>query len=143
MLVKDKGTKQVITQGKRYKNLYMLKDVKHQAFYSSRQQAASAAVWHHRLGHSNNDILQQLSRNKAIIMHTSGPQQLCDACQLGKSCKLPFLSSEFLASKPLERIHCDLWGPIPVVSSQGFQYYVIFIDNHTKFTWFYPLKSKS
>ena len=103
----------------------------------------SAAVWHHRLGHSNTDVLQQLSRNKAIIMHNSDLQKLCDACQLGKSCKIPFLSSEFLASKPLERIHCDLWGPSPVVSSQGFQYYVIFIDNHIRFTWFYPLKLKS
>ena len=144
VLVKDNGTKQVITQRNRYKNLYMLKDVRHQAFCSSRQQAKSVAVWHRRLGHSNNDILQQLSRNKATIMHTSGPQQLCDACRLGKSCKLPFLSSGFLASKLLERIiHCDLWGPSPVVYSQGFQYYVIFIDNHTRFTWFYPLKSKS
>ena len=49
VLVKDKGTKHVITQGKIYKNLYMLKDVRHQAFYSSRQQAASASIWHHRL----------------------------------------------------------------------------------------------
>lgn len=34
-------------------------------------------------------------------------------------------------------------GPSPIVPTQGFKYYVIFIDNHTRFTWFYPLRLKS
>ena len=68
---------------------------------------------------------------------------VCDSCQFGKSCKLPFASSDFVSSSPLERIHCDLWGPSPVVSTQGFKYYVIFIDNHSRFTWLYPLRLKS
>lgn len=62
---------------------------------------------------------------------------------MGKICKLPFSSSDFVSSRPLERIHCDLWGPSPVVSPQGFRYYVIFIDNFSRFTWLYPLKLKS
>lgn len=36
VLVKDKVAKQVITQGHRNKDLYVLKDVRFQAFYSSR-----------------------------------------------------------------------------------------------------------
>lgn len=48
-----------------------------------------------------------------------------------------------MSTRPLERIHCDLWGPSPVLSSQGFRYYVIFVDNFSRFTWFYPLKLKS
>ncbi|CAL9239925.1 unnamed protein product [Arabidopsis halleri] len=31
--------------------------------------------------------------------------RLCDACQLGKTCKLSFSSSDFVSSRPLERIH--------------------------------------
>lgn len=68
---------------------------------------------------------------------------MCDACRLGKSTRLPFLSSEFVSNKCLERIHCDLWGPSPVIPTQGFRYYVIFIDNHSRYTWFYPLRLKS
>ena len=46
VLVKDKVTKQVITQGRRHKDLYVLKDFRFQAFYSTRQQAACEKIWH-------------------------------------------------------------------------------------------------
>ena len=143
VLIKDKVTKQVITQGQRRKDLYVLKDARFQAMYSSRQQAASESTWHQRLGHPHLDILQLLSRNKTIVFNKSSNKAFCDSCHLGKSCQLPFLASQFVATQPLERIHSDLWGPSPVVSTQGFKYYVIFIDNLTRFTWFYPLKHKS
>lgn len=68
---------------------------------------------------------------------------MCEACQVGKTCKLPFSSLVFRSSRVLERIYCDVWGPAPVVSVQGFRFYVVFIDNYSRFCWFYPLKSKS
>lgn len=141
--VKDKETSRVIARGRRHKDLYMLKDMCFQAFYSSRQQATSDGVWHQRLGHPHKEILQLLAKNSLIVFNKRDSQLLCDACQLGKSFKLPFLYSETISNKPLERIHCDLWGPSPVTSSQGFRYYAIFVDNFSRLTWFYPLKSKS
>jgi hypothetical protein len=142
VIVKDKLTKQLLTKGTRHNDLYLLENPKFMACYSSRQQATSDEVWHMRLGHPNQDVLQQLLRNKAIVISKTS-HSLCDACQMGKICKLPFASSDFVSSRLLERVHCDLWGPAPVVSSQGFRYYVIFIDNYSRFTWFYPLRLKS
>ena len=127
VFVKAKVTKAVITQGRRLKDLYMLKDARFQVFYSNRQQATSDEVWHQRLGHPHKDILQHLSRKNAIVSNKTSSKTLCDACQVGKSSRLPFLVSETVTNRPLERIHCDLWGPCPVMSSQGFQYYVIFV----------------
>lgn len=34
-------------------------------------------------------------------------------------------------------------GLSPIMSSQGLRYYVIFVDNFSRYTWVFPLKSKS
>ena len=39
-------------------------------------------------------------------------------------------------------IHSDLCGPISSVSLRGYEYYVTFIDDHSRKTWIYFLKSK-
>ena len=140
--VKDKRTNKVLSQGSKTKGLYRLDDSQFQVFYSSRQQAARDRVWHMRLGHPNDQVLKHLSTTKAISFNKLS-QHLCEACQVGKTCKLPFSSLVFRLSRVLERIHCDVWGPAPVVSVQGFRYYVVFIDNYSRCCWFYPLKYKS
>jgi histone deacetylase 1/2 len=46
-------------------------------------------------------------------------------------------------STPLELVFSDVGGPAPMLSLDGFCYFVIFMDAHTKFIWFYPLVLKS
>ncbi|CAB78643.1 reverse transcriptase like protein [Arabidopsis thaliana] len=121
--VRDKETKKLLLQGSNRDGLYVLDEPKLLVFYSSRQVAASDEVWHRRLGHPNPHVLQQLSSTKSILINKHS-KAICEACQS-------------------ERIHCDLWGPSPVMSVQGFRYYVIFIDNYSRYCWFYPLKLKS
>jgi hypothetical protein len=70
-------------------------------------------------------------------------ENICTSYQMGKSCRLPFSLNEKIDTVPIAKIHCDLWGPAPVSSVQHFKYYVIFIVDHSRFTWFYPLKRKS
>jgi len=83
---------------------------------------------------SNNRCINVSSWNKTPIV--------CSSCQLGKSCKLPFGLRNKIEKEPLLKIHCDLWGPAPIESSQHMKYYVIFVDDHTRYTWIYPLKRK-
>ena len=40
-------------------------------------------------------------------------------------------------------IESDLWGPSPVTSTNGFLYYITFVDAFSKYTWIYLLKNKS
>ena len=44
---------------------------------------------------------------------------------------------------PFELIHSDVWGPAPTKSYNDFRYFVIFIDDFSRATWLYLLKSKS
>lgn len=90
VFVKDKVTKQVIAQGKRHRDLYMLKDARFRAFYSTRQRVTIAGVWHQRLGHPHMDILQLLLNNNLIAVNKDSRNSVCDAFQVGNSCKLSF-----------------------------------------------------
>lgn len=36
-----------------------------------------------------------------------------------------------------------MWGPSPINLVQGFRFYAVFIDNYSRFSWFYPLRVKS
>lgn len=40
-------------------------------------------------------------------------------------------------------MHCDLWGPTHVAYSQLMRYYMVFVNDNTRYTWLYPEKNKS
>ena len=44
--------------------------------------------------------------------------------------------------KPIYSIHYDLWGPSPILFVTGARYFLLFIDDYSRYTWFYLLKSK-
>lgn len=52
------------------------------------------------------------------------------------------LVNQLFSHSPLDIVYTDLWTS-PVYSIDGFKYYVIFVDHHTKYIWFYSLKNKS
>ncbi|TXG50106.1 hypothetical protein EZV62_025981 [Acer yangbiense] len=56
---------------------------------------------------------------------------------------LPFARVEITAKEPLELVYSDIWGPSPTLSTEGFRYYISFIDSTTRFVWIFPLKLKS
>ena len=55
----------------------------------------------------------------------------------------PFPSTGHTSSKPLELVHMDVKGPIPVASHSGYIYWAIFIDDYGKFKVAIPMKKKS
>lgn len=67
----------------------------------------------------------------------------CEACKYGKLHALPFSNSKPHALVPFDLVHTDLWGPALVLSTEGYRYYVHFIDEYSRFVWVYPLKLKS
>jgi Integrase core domain/GAG-pre-integrase domain len=102
---------------------------------------ASADLWHQRLGHPSQQTTIHVLHSNSLSC-SSKTLSFCNNCSMAKSHKLPFNSSSSTASQPLELIHSDLWGPAPVLSKFGFHYYVLFIDDYSRFTWIYFLHSK-
>lgn len=98
--------------------------------------ANSFELWHRRLGHPNSSILSKLFRTSSFNKVS------CTACRLGKHTKLSFSHSHVRASAPFALIHSDVWSS-PVSSFSGYRYYVVFMDDYSRYVWLYPLKRKS
>jgi len=41
------------------------------------------------------------------------------------------------------KIFSDVWDLAPLFSSDGYRYFVIFVDAYTKYVWYYPIIFKS
>ena len=100
-------------------------------------------MWHSCLGHLS---LPKFQKFLSVLSISFPEKHLCsfsyNSYSINKSHKLPFSKSSITSSSPLDVIFFYLWTS-PVSSNDGFQYYIIFFDNFTKYIWFYPLRRKS
>jgi transposase InsO family protein len=104
---------------------------------------SSFAKWHHRLGHLCGSRLSNLI-NKGYLGPTSIESSFHHkGCKLGKQIQLPYPISDSHAAKPFDLIHSDVWGPAAFATKGGHKYYVIFIDDHSRYTWIYFMKHRS
>ncbi|WJZ96775.1 hypothetical protein VitviT2T_015427 [Vitis vinifera] len=101
----------------------------------------SLALWHSRLGHASSSRVQQLV-SRGLLGSVSKDIFYCTSCQLGKQPALPFNNSESISNSIFELIHSDVWGPSPVASIGGSQYFVVFIDDYSRYSWIFPMKSR-
>ena len=113
-----------------------------QAFLSSRNKWQ---LWHKRLGHPSDRVLISAipSLSSCIFVNNKHVQHHCKHCLIGKMHKLPFVPSQFQSTHPLELVHSDVWGPAPINSSNGYRFYLLFVDDYSRFSWLYLLKRKS
>ncbi|GJT52593.1 ribonuclease H-like domain-containing protein [Tanacetum coccineum] len=101
------------------------------------------SLWHQRLGHPGDAVIQTLSSPGLVSYNKNkNTQHLCRACQLGKQTKLPFQRSTSIVTSPFDIIQSDLWTS-PVSSMSGYKYYVLFLDHYSHSLWVYPLYKKS
>ncbi|RVW49230.1 Retrovirus-related Pol polyprotein from transposon TNT 1-94 [Vitis vinifera] len=102
----------------------------------------SRALWHSRLGHAPSSRVQQLV-SRGLLGSVSKYNFDCTSCQLGKQPALPFNNSDSISKSIFELIHSDVWGPSPVASIDGSRYFVVFIDDYSRYSWIFPMKSRS
>jgi hypothetical protein len=98
--------------------------------------------WHAWLGHPSSQVVSSILHINNISCPSSSKSSVCNACQLAKSHQLPYSSSLYSSSSPLETIFSDVWGPAPL-SVGGFKYYINFIDDFSKFSWIYLMHDRT
>ena len=68
----------------------------------------------------------------------------CESCQYTKLHRMHFSPRvNKQAFAPFELVPSSVWGPCPVLSPTGFRYFVTFVDDFSRVTWFYLMKSRS
>lgn len=70
----------------------------------------SKNIWHSRMGHPSFRVLDQVLTSCNIKIKMNEKVNFYEACQYGKSHKLPFTHFLTHASHPLDLIHTNLWG---------------------------------
>ena len=113
--------------------------------------------WHPRLGHVNYETVRQLftqhmgkdtdsilAGRSLAPLSAANPPPACDACHLGKShrASLPKVSTS-RSKAPLELVHSDICGPFRIPSLGGARYFILFIDDFSRYVWFRPMQYKS
>ena len=104
-----------------------------------------AWLWHARLGHVNFRAMRLLVEKgmAAGVPMTSHPEQLCHGCLAGKQSRRPFPNAtSFRASKPLELVYVDLCGPITPATPAGNKYFMLLVDDYSRWMNVFMLRSK-
>ncbi|CAI7831119.1 unnamed protein product [Closterium sp. NIES-54] len=104
---------------------------------------------HHRLGHPNFPLLHSMVHSKLLHDLPSSlpplppsPAPLCTRVQ-AKISQSPHPSSPSASPQPLDLVHMEFWGPSPIASRQGHRYFLLLVDDHSRFATVYPLCAKS
>ncbi|CAA6673931.1 unnamed protein product [Spirodela intermedia] len=101
--------------------------------------------WHARLGHVNMTALRKMAREELVRgLPAVGPvDQLCEACLAGKQKRSPFpQQGEYRARRVLELVHSDLCGPIAPETPNGSKYFLLLVDDRSRYMWVAMLPSK-
>ena len=109
--------------------------------------AISLHTWHRRMGHMSHAALKahgpSAVKGMDLGSSTMDIPTVCHGCELGKSTRKPFPGSVKTTSRILEVVHSDLAGPMQTKSIQGSSYIATFVDDHSRHTVVYFLKSKN
>ena len=75
--------------------------------------------------------------------HIKNKGELCDSCLAEKQRRLPFpKAAKYRAKDALELVHDDLCGPITPATNGGRRYFLLLVDDRSRYMWLQLLMSK-
>ncbi|CAI7740928.1 unnamed protein product [Closterium sp. NIES-53] len=106
-------------------------------------------LWHHRLGHPS---LPRLRGMASRVLVSGLPRSLpplpqglaptCVPCVEGRQRAAPHSSNFPPTEVPLQTLHMDLWGPARVRGQGHERYFLLVVDDFSRYTSVFPLRSK-
>ncbi|CAI7805013.1 unnamed protein product, partial [Closterium sp. NIES-53] len=119
------------------------------ASWSCRLLSHQTLMWHHLLGHHS---LPRLRGMHSRLLVSGLPRSLPPLppspaspslpCVEGRQRAAPHSSSFPLTTAPLQTLRMDVWGPARVVGQSRERYFLLVVDDYTRYTTVFPLRSK-
>ena len=100
----------------------------------------TSKLWHARLGHVNYQAMVLMSQNRMVrgLPKIVQPKDVCTGCLLSKQTRRKFpCQANYTATKTLELIHGDLCGPISPETASKKRYFLLLVDDLSRFMWTY------
>ncbi|CAI7867849.1 unnamed protein product [Closterium sp. NIES-53] len=101
-------------------------------------------LWHHHLGHPSLPRLRGMASHvlvsglpRSLPPLPPGPAPTCVPCVEGRQ------RAEFPPTKALlQTLHMDVWGPARVCGQGHERYFLLVVDDYSRYTTVFPLRSK-
>ncbi|CAI7900734.1 unnamed protein product [Closterium sp. NIES-54] len=116
---------------------------------SCRPLAYETLLWHHRLCHPSLPRLRGMA-SRALVCGLPwslpplppGPAPPCVPCVEGRQRAAPHSSSFPPTEAPLQTLHMNVWGPARVRGQGHERYFLLVVDDYSRYTSVFPLRSK-
>ncbi|CAI5478775.1 unnamed protein product [Closterium sp. Yama58-4] len=116
---------------------------------SCRSLAHETVLWHHRLGHPSVQRLRAMHKRdlvaglpRVLPPLPDSPAPDCIPCVEGRQRAAPHSSSFPPTTAPLQTLHMDVWGPACVRGQGQKRYFLIVVDDYSRYTTVFPLRAK-
>ncbi|CAI7850585.1 unnamed protein product [Closterium sp. NIES-54] len=117
--------------------------------YSCHLLVHETLLWHHRLGHPSLPRLRGMA-SRALVSGLPrslpplppGPAPTCVPCVEGRQRAAPHSSSFPPTEAPLQTLHLDVWGSARVRGQGHERYFLLVVDDYSRYTTVFPLRSK-
>ena len=102
---------------------------------------SSSKLWHYRLGHVSRGRIERLVKENILHPLDFADLEQCVDCIKGKFAKTIKKTSK-RSSRVLEIIHTDICGPFSVTTVDGYDSFITFTDDYSRYGYIYPIRER-
>ena len=102
-----------------------------------------AYLWHLRLGHINPNRIQRLIKDRLLEPLDFDKFLVYESCLEGKMTKRPFNAKDRRAQELFDLVHTDVCGPMSIQAKGGYEYFITFTDDYSRYGYVYLMRRKS
>jgi hypothetical protein len=104
-------------------------------------------LWHRRIARIGISQLKKTFKQGKVVGGKDvkfEKDKLCSACQAGKQFATSHpMKASLSTSRPLELLHMDLFGPTTYKGLGGNLYYLVVVDDYSRYAWTFFLEARA